>query len=246
MAKKVSKRKKPPKDEYLLKERFKVESEVFDKQTLLILSKMIKKDIIQTVDYPISTGKEANVFRGTTPDGSFVAIKVYKIETGAFFRRSEYLDGDPRFDKIKHTDKSIVIAFAKKEFKNLQICEKAKIHAPKVYYVKDNVLIMEFLGEQGLPYATMNMLGPRDEKDLKSILQDLKKMYKAGLVHADVSEYNILLAKKPYFIDFGQGVITRHPKAKKFLERDVRNILRYFSKFGIKKEFEKVMKWITS
>lgn len=55
--------KRPQKDDYQLKERFKTESEVFDKFTLLNLSKLIKKEIIATVDYPISTGKEANVFR---------------------------------------------------------------------------------------------------------------------------------------------------------------------------------------
>jgi len=240
----MAKRKKPPKDEHQIKERFKIESDVFDKNTLLILYGLIKKGIIQTVDYPISTGKEANVFRGTTPDGSFVAIKIYKIETKPFYRREEYLEGDPRFKKIRHSDKAITEAFARKEFKNLEICEKAGVHAPKPHYMKKNVLIIDFLGEKGLPYPTMDMVGPRSEKDLKHILDDIRNMYRAGLVHADISEYNIMLGKRPFLIDFGQGVIIRHPNAEKFLERDVKNILKYFSKAGFKKDLKKVLEWI--
>lgn len=244
MARKVSKRKKPSKDEYQLKERFKIESEVFDRITLLVLSKMIKKGIVETVDYPVSTGKEANVFRATTPSGENVAIKIYKIETAHFFRKTGYLEGDPRFKKIKHSDRAIVEAFARKEYKNLQICEKAGVHAPKPLYVDKHVLVMSFLGEESLPYPTMNMVGPRGEADLDSILQDIKTMYRAGLVHADMSEYNIMLGDVPYLIDFGQGVVLEHPNAQMFLERDLKIILKYFEKHGIKRDFEKTMEWI--
>ena len=115
--------KKPLKEDYQLKERFKTESEVFDREALLDLSKMLKKGILQTVDYPISTGKEANVFRASTPDGKYVAVKIYKNETAPFFRKMDYLEGDPRFERIKHNDRDIVRAFARKEFKNLEICD---------------------------------------------------------------------------------------------------------------------------
>jgi RIO kinase 1 len=244
MARRPSKRKQPLKEKHQLKERMKLENEVFDRKTLLALEKLIKKGIIETVDYPISTGKEANVFRGTTDTGKFIAIKIYKVETSPFFRKEEYLRGDPRFDNIPNRERAIVEAFAKKEYKNLQICERAEVHAPKPIYVHENVLIMEFLGEEGMPYPTMNMVGANTEEQLDSVLEDIRKMYHAELVHADISEYNIMMADVPYLIDFGQGVILRHPNAEKFLERDVRNILRYFERRGIKKDFEEVMEWV--
>jgi RIO kinase 1 len=244
MARKVSKRKKPKKEEHQLKERLKIESEVFDKPTLLILSKMIKKGIFETVDYPISTGKEANVFRAATSSGEFIAVKIYKIETAKFFRKTDYLLADPRFEKIKHTERAIVEAFARKEYRNLEICEKAGVHAPRPIYVDKHVLVMSFLGEAGLPYPTLVMVGSEKEEELDSILTDIKKMYKAGLVHADVSEYNIMLGEVPYLIDFGQGVVLGHPNAKDFLERDVKIILKYFEKQGIKRDLKKIMEWI--
>ena len=236
--------KKPLKEDYQLKEQRKIASDVFDRQTLLTLSKLMKKGLIKNVDYPISTGKEANVFRATDMEDSYVAIKIYKIETAQFFRKMEYLEGDSRFEGIKNKEKEIVFAFAHKEYKNLEICEKNGVDSPIPIFVQRNVLVMSFLGEDGLPYPTLHTIGPKSEKDLDSILKNLKNMYKAKLFHADISEYNILMGEKPYIIDFGQGVVLSHPKAEDFLKRDVENILNYFSKFGIKKNKEEVLRWI--
>jgi len=239
--------KKPLKEVFQLKERFKIESEVFDRITLLILSKAIKKGLIDTVDYPVSTGKEANIFRATTSGGQNVAVKIYKIETAPFFRKAGYLEADPRFKKIKMTDRGIVEAFTRKEYKNLEICERAGVHSPKPLYVDGHILIMSFLGEEGLPYPTMNLVGPlHGESDLDSILQDIRIMYRAGLVHADMSEYNIMIGPVPYLIDFGQGVMLGHPNAENYLERDVAIILKFFERRGIKRDFEKTMEWIRS
>jgi serine/threonine-protein kinase RIO1 len=89
------------------------------------------------------------------------------------------------------------------------------------------------------------MVGPlHGESDLDSILEDVRKMYRAGLVHADLSEYNVMLGDVPYLIDFGQGVIMRHPRAERFLERDVAIILKYFEKRGMKRDVEKTLEWI--
>ena len=246
MAKKVSKRKKPNKDDFLLKERFKVESEVFDRSTLLSLSKLIGKGILGTIENPISTGKEANVFRATTPGGDYIAVKIYKMETTKFMRRSEYLEGDPRFRKFKRSEQEFVYAFAQKEYKNLELCSKAKVRAPKPLLQTKNILVLEFLGEDGLPYTPLNVLGPESMDQLKSILLDVRKMYRAGLVHSDLSEYNILVGPKPYIIDFGQGVVLSHPNAEKYLERDVKNIVKYFAKHGFVMDEKEALAYVKS
>jgi RIO kinase 1 len=62
---------------------------------------------------------------------------------------------------------------------------------------------------------------------------------RAGLVHADLSEFNVLYEGEPVIIDMGQSVTLDHPMARKFLERDVTNIARYFQKkYGIGSEEE--------
>ncbi|MCK4844964.1 MAG: hypothetical protein KAS95_04770, partial [Candidatus Heimdallarchaeota archaeon] len=67
-------------------------------------------------------------------------------------------------------------------------------------------------------------------------LDILSLMYnEANLVHADLSEYNILYYnKKPIIIDVSQAVLLDHPQAAFFLYRDVSNINRYFSSLGVK------------
>jgi RIO kinase 1 len=67
------------------------------------------------------------------------------------------------------------------------------------------------------------------------IMRYITVMYrKAGLVHADLSAFNVLLHRKtPYLIDLGQGVVLEHPQALEFLKRDIYNMVQYFGRFGI-------------
>lgn len=245
MARNLTKRKQPDVWEKQIRQKIKVESEVFDRPTMLSLSRMMKKKIFNTVDFPISRGKEANVFRAQTDTG-WLAIKIYRIETGTFIKIHEYIEGDPRFVDISKSHRDTIFAWTRKEYANLGICEKAKIHAPTPVFYDRNILVMQFLGYEGEPYPTLNENGPMDaEKDLEAILGDVKKLYKEGLVHADLSDYNIMMTPEgPYFIDVGQAVVLRHPRAQEFLERDVGIVLNYFKKHGIKKDKKKVLDWI--
>jgi len=111
---------------------------------------------------------------------------------------------------------------------------------------------MEFLGEDEIPAPTLADIGLElkelvdVEKLFDEVIDDVKKLYKrAELVHADLSEYNIVLFKDmPYFIDMGQSVLRDHPYAKKYLERDLRNVLRFFLRFGVKADLEALIEEI--
>lgn len=239
--------KRPDKYDFQLKERPKLESDVFDKPTLVRISNLMKKGIISNLDYPVSTGKESIIFKATAPSGAPLAVKIYKIKTSLFMKKNDYIMGDPRFEKIKWSEREVVFAFARKEFKNLEMCERAGVHAPKPFIVEGNVLVMGFLGEGELPYPQL-IQTVCEKRFLHSILEEVRKLYSAGLVHADLSEYNIMIANNgtPYLIDFGQGVVLSHPKAREFLERDVRNVVNFFRKFGFEMEFQKALDYIRS
>ncbi len=111
---------------------------------------------------------------------------------------------------------------------------------------------MEFLGENETPYPSLFEM----RKDLPEITdiselywkikENLRLLYrKADLVHADLSEYNIIMKyDKPYFIDMGQSVLRDHPRAGEYLERDIKNLVRFFSKYGIKESSEDVLKFV--
>jgi len=252
MARKLSTRKRPEREEKQLKERKKIESDVFDRYSMLILGGFLNRKVIKSVDYPIASGKEAVVFRakaGEKLEGEeYLAVKVYKIETSDFARMQAYIRGDPRFLGVKGARREIVYAWTRKEFRNLQICEDAGVPAPIPYFFKDNVLLMQFLGEEGIPDSLLADMGSDSpERDCDTLLGYVGKLYRKGFVHADISEFNILMhGDVPHLIDVGQGVLLDHPKAEEFMRRDIGNILRYFRKYGIERDAEEAINWVKS
>ncbi|MHC1608665.1 MAG: serine protein kinase RIO [Candidatus Methanofastidiosia archaeon] len=213
-------------------ETLKVRDGVFDKSTLMTLYDLIKAEKLDTVQGIVSTGKEANVFWGYAPDETEVAIKIYRIAAATFRNMWQYIVQDPRFSDIKKQYRQVVFSWAKREFKNLKRLEEY-LPVPRPHIVLNNVLIMDFLGEGGIAYPQLRIAGPDDpEKDFRTVMSYVKGMYKEGIVHADLSEYNILVGpKKLHPIDYSQGTVMRNPMARQFLIRDIENIKRYFSKF---------------
>jgi RIO kinase 1 len=92
---------------------------------------------------------------------------------------------------------------------------------------------MEFLGRDGVPYPRLKEQGSDDPNaDLETLITYMKKMYEAGIVHGDLSEYNILVSDEGmHVIDLSQGTVIENTTAREFLERDIENVLRYFSKY---------------
>lgn len=220
--------------------------EVFDYATLKILTKMISKHIIDTVDFPISTGKEANVFKGTNKNGN-IAIKIYRDSTATFRNLSKYILGDPRFKNVKHSHRHLIQAWAKKEFKNLARMNDAKVRAPKPIFVLKNVLVMEYIGDDNSAAPMLKDVKIRKKRDLFNELVEYTSMLynEANLVHGDLSEYNVLINdNETVIIDVGQAVVREHPMAEEFLIRDINNLVRYFRHLHLKINIEKVIKKI--
>jgi RIO kinase 1 len=211
-------------------DQLKVRGEVFDEITLLALYKLVHKKWLSAIGGSISTGKEANVFIGERMDTD-VAIKIYRIRTANFNTMNEYILGDRRFAGIKKTRKDLIFAWARKEFSNLKRAHMAGLDVPEPIVWDRNILIMEFVGSGGQPFPQLRNVNLDDpEKIYQVILGFIKDLYKkAGLIHADLSEFNILYGEKPYIIDMGQSVTLDHPRAFQFLKRDIANINHFFS-----------------
>ena len=209
--------------------------EVFDKQTLLLLGTLISNGIINQVDFPVSTGKEANIFRGTTPEKEFVAIKIFRTATMTFKHIASYIEGDPRFAYGYKNKRTIIEEWARKEYRNLVLLQKAKVRAPAPIKCVHNVLIMEYIGDANKPAPMLKDVPLQNpQKVYDEIVTFITRMYKKQLVHADLSAFNILMFRqKPYIIDVGQGVLLDHPSSSEFLKRDIYNIVHYFKKYGI-------------
>ena len=210
---------------------------VFDERMYLQLNKLLKTGTLNRIEGIISAGKEANVYLAYGQKNEEYAIKIYKIDTNTSRWMRNYIIGDPRFKKIPHNVSKIIYLWASKEFKNLKRAYKVGLSVPEPIYVKNNVLIMEYIGFESIPAPKLKEIkNPKDPINLlNEVLNFMKDLYqKANLVHGDLSEFNILYHnQKPVVIDISQAVTVHHPKAEVYLVRDITNIFNYFEKIGV-------------
>ncbi|WP_410545823.1 serine protein kinase RIO [Acidianus sp.] len=229
--KKVEKRRK---DEDL----FKVVDSTLSPRTYVLLEEIASKLNIDYYLGAISSGKEAKVYPAKTVDGKYYAVKIYYISTSASKRAiQKYTFGDKRFEDIKVTNtRQLIITWARKEFKNLSIMYESGVNVPKPVLVEENILVMDFIGENGNRAPLLKELS-EDEitKDLyDEVISQLEIMVnKAKLVHGDLSEYNIMVWDKVYIIDVSQAISIESENAIDLLIRDIENVNRFFSSKGI-------------
>jgi RIO kinase 1 len=223
--------------------------DVFDRETLNTIRQIATAGLIDKLEYVISTGKEAHVFRAVDKGGNFRAVKIFKTTTSKFHNMGQYIEGDKRFKNVPKEKKEIVKEWTKKEFKNLEKLSKANTNVPFPVGFKENILVMEFIEENGEACKTLKEKGVKNLQDAYAQITEFiaRAFYISGLVHADLSEYNILVKnekgkEKLFVIDVGQAVLKSHPKAEEFLKRDLKNIAAYFSKQGLEKTEEEVRK----
>lgn len=215
-------------------DQFKVEESVFDDATFAAIYKLVQDGYIEAFGGPVSTGKEASVYSALGAEDT-VAVKIYRINASDFQHMRAYLDGDPRFSGIGSDKSKVVLAWVRKEFANLQRAQEAGVNVPEPITTERNVLVMEYVGdEQGRARRLIEVEIENPETAYEVIREYTRRLYDAGLVHGDLSEYNIVVHDgQLYVIDLGQAVTVHHPNSREFLERDCRNVARFFSQQGV-------------
>tara|TARA_Y100000310_G_C20696549_1_gene826131 strand:- start:215 stop:907 length:693 start_codon:yes stop_codon:yes gene_type:complete len=226
------------------KNKFIAYGNVFDQSTLRGLFKLSSQGYFDEIKSPVKIGKESNVFTVESGDELRI-VKVYRT-AASFAKMMNYMKPDPRYMNVKGSKLTVVYAWAKKEFANLLKARKGGVTVPTPYAVHKNILCMEMVGDSE-PAPMLHKRAPDNvELFYKRLRRELKKLYKAKLVHTDISEYNILnLNDKPVLIDFSHAVDLRYPGVEKFLMRDINNLVRYFGRFGLdldaEEEFGKIV-----
>ena len=217
--------------------------DVFDRRTLLAFYKLLKRSV-EYVEFPISTGKEAMVFRAVGKNGEYLAVKTYLLTRLNYKGLSRFIDGDERFANVHKTKANIIFIWARKEHRNLATFADHGVRVPKPVDVWKNIIVMDYIGDETRPAPLMKEVMESLKKDvIYDILAEMKKMLRAELIHGDLSEYNILIwDDKPWIIDVGQAVPVNHPLSTQLLARDVRNFVNLAAKFGVKFTPEEVLR----
>jgi RIO kinase 1 len=232
-------------------EEMEVLEEVFDKSTLMIIYKMLNKGVFKKIFGTVKAGKEARIYWALNSGGRDIAVKVYLMSSSEFKKgRLLYIEGDPRFKHVRRDTRSLVYAWAQKEFRNLAQAIEAGVRVPRPKLVEGNVLVMEFIGKRGIPAPLLREVALRDPKSFYDRLIDLVKQLYSGadLVHGDLSEYNIMVWRgSPVIFDMSQAVPSGHPMAAQLLRRDLRRLNNYFRSVGVVVRDEKELEeWVTA
>lgn len=212
--------------------------QVLDPRTIRILSKLINQDHISEIHGCVSTGKEANVYQASTTNGQDRVIKVYKTSILVFKDRDKYVQGEFRFRRgyCRSNNRKLVQTWAEKEMRNLTRIYQSGIPCPKPHVLKSHILVMDMIGRDGLPAPLLKNAIVQDKAQYCSIYYKLivymrRLFQECKLVHADLSEFNlILLDDEIYIIDVSQSVEHDHIMALEFLRKDCTNVNEFFRK----------------
>lgn len=214
--------------------------QVLDPRTRMILFKMLSRGVISEINGCISTGKEANVYHASTANGDSRAIKIYKTSILMFKDRDKYVSGEFRFRHgyCKGNPRKMVKTWAEKEMRNLIRLNTAQIPCPEPIMLRSHVLLMGFIGKGDRPAPLLKNAQLSDSKVRElylQIIQYMRRMYQdARLVHADLSEFNMLYhSGDVYIIDVSQAVEHDHPHALEFLRKDCANVNGFFQKHNV-------------
>ena len=206
----------------------------FDAYDLLALSDLVAKGALNAIGDRIGVGKESVVYQafGDMP----LALKFHRQGRTSF----------KHVRRLRHnlSNKSKVpwlYAASLAARHEHQIMEKLwqEVSIPRPVAVSRHVLAMEFVS--GPPLNRIALSDPVDGLD--QILAEVAKALRMGIIHADLSEFNIMVPQSgPKIIDWPQAVEINHPHAQELLQRDLANVLRFFQrKYGIKMPLEEAL-----
>lgn len=219
--------------------------QVMDQRTRVKLLKLLNADVLRELNGIVNTGKEANVYHAVAggeaevEEGSELAVKIFKTTLNEFKNRSEYVEGEFRFRRQSlENPRKLIRVWAEKETRNLKRLRNADIPCPTPLILKENILVMTFLGKKGHPAPLLKdakLSLDQLEKCYRQIVKLMRRMYHdCRLVHADLSEYNIIYSKgQLWIIDVSQAVEHYHPRALEFLKKDCQCIVTFFQKKGV-------------
>jgi RIO kinase 2 len=208
----------------------------------LAINAFVKAGVIEAFGKPLGVGKEADVYDALTPEGVRVAVKFQRLGRISFRetrRKRGYVA-----EHVGWLFQSRLAA--EREFQALKLVYQHGVAVPEPLSQNRHAIAMGII--EGAELARWKEIS-RPERVLKEILRNVKRAYlKAGVVHADLSEYNIILKPDMHIliIDWPQYVMADHPNAQQLLMRDVKNVLKYFSRrYGVKVKAREVYAYVT-
>ena len=208
---------------------------------------LVDEGVIQEVLRPLMAGKEAQVFL-VRAAGELRIAKVYKEASARSFKhRAEYTEGRrvknsrrarAMNKRSKYGRAQVEAAWRSAEVEVIYRLVAAGVRVPRPFDFIEGVLVMELIcDEWGEPAPRLVDLSfHRDEADeiFHHLIREVTRMLCAGVVHADLSDFNVLIGHDgPVIIDFPQAVdASQNRGARRMLLRDVNNLVQFLGRFA--------------
>lgn len=210
----------------------------------LALNALVKGNILEAFGLPLGVGKESDVYSVLSPSQETLVLKLQRLGRTSFrqTRRARGYVADRRHISWLYQSRLA----AEREYEALQLVHRQVPVVPRPVAQNRHAVVMSYFEGRQLSDCR-SLINP--EELVQRILEAVRKIYlDIGIVHADLSEYNILVGKDGDFniIDWPQYVTEDHPESRNLLERDVTTICRFFSrKFSVKIDPETQMSLLT-
>lgn len=208
---------------------------------------LVDDGLIDDVTSRLMSGKEADIYV-VACDGEVRCAKVYKEASKRNFKKSvQYTEGR----KVKNSRRARAMEKGSKfgrqeqeklwqnaEVDALYLLASVGVRVPEPFGCIDGVLLMELMtdGEGGVAPRLCDIAMTEEEalEDHEIVIQNIVRMLCAGIIHGDLSEFNVLVDQYgPVIIDLPQAVnAASNNNAKAMLARDVDNMRRYFGEFA--------------
>ena len=208
---------------------------------------LIEDGLVDEVLYPLMSGKEASVYV-VSAGREILCAKVYKDAAKRSFKQAvQYREGrkgrNSRRQRAIEKGSKFGRSQQEEEWHNAEVdalykLSAAGVRVPKPHGCFDGVLLMELMTDQnGEAAPRLNDVSiPPDLAidDHATMMEYVKLMLCVGLVHGDLSEFNVLVDEEgPIIIDLPQAVdAAGNNHARDMLERDIRNITQYYGQFA--------------
>jgi RIO kinase 2 len=208
----------------------------------LALNALAKADLLSSLGRSLGVGKEADIYDAITDDGLQVAVKFHRLGRTSFRetrRKRGYLA--KRGHITWHHQSRLA---AEREFSFMSMAHAAGVAVPEPYKQNRHVVVMGFIDG----FNRVDIIELDDPAGfLDDILVNVRLTYAGGVIHGDLSSFNIVVTKdgEVLLIDWPQAVSVDHQNAEELLKRDVVNVLSYFKrKYSVERDVDEVLEYV--